>query len=158
MDQAPAPLREIVHVRRGAGPQPGSAGPNWTCVQLQRVRATWQRILCALEWACSCQCRQPARIHLATFECATQMCLQPHAWETQRPGIYHGVCVCAREKHVCAGTLVSRIVCERPGAALRAPQATLSVYRTRRTHSCDRPCPICRDGLKVRSRRFANDE
>ena len=72
-----------------------------TCVQLQRVRATWQRILCALEWACSCQCRQPARIHLATFECATQMCLLPHAWETQRPGIYHGVCVCAREKHVC---------------------------------------------------------
>ena len=48
---------------------------------------------------------EPAHVNTANsfgdLESATQMCLLPHAWETQGPGIYHGVCVCAREKHVC---------------------------------------------------------
>ena len=58
---------------------------------------------------------EPAHVNTANsfgdLESATQMCLLPHARETQRPSIHHGVCVCVREKaSVSAGTLICRML------------------------------------------------
>ncbi len=58
---------------------------------------------------------EPAHVNTAKscgdLESATQMCLLPHARETQRPSIHYGVCVCVRENaDVSAGTLICRML------------------------------------------------